>query len=82
MQLLISLTAKTAAHSQRKLQFIITPSRLRFRPMVLYFWAYLVDNGKESSEKYQVIVPRAAGSDLPDRRRIEHAVASHVRVID
>ena len=48
--------------------------------MVLYFWAYLVDNGKESSEKYQVIVPRAAGSDLPDRRRIEHAVALHVRV--
>ena len=60
--------------------FIITPSRLRFRPIVLYFEACLGDSGRESSEKYRVIVPRAAGFDLLDHKRIEHAVASRVRV--
>jgi hypothetical protein len=48
--------------------------------MVLYFEACLGDSGRESSEKYRVIVPRVFGSDLLDYKRIEHAFASRVRV--
>jgi hypothetical protein len=48
--------------------------------MVLIFVACLGDSGRESSEKYRVIVPRVVGSDLLDHKRIEHAVASRVRV--
>jgi hypothetical protein len=67
---------------KKNFSFIITPSRLRFRPIVLYFEACLGDSGRESSEKYRVIVPRVFDSDLLDHKRIEHAFASRVRVRD
>ena len=80
MQPIISPIAKTATAHQGDSTFIITPSRLRFRPILLYFEACLGDSGRESSEKYRVIVPRVFGSDLLDYKRIEHAFASRVRV--
>src|SRR5262245_1852299 len=60
--------------------FIIMPSGLRFRPMVLYFWAPRGDTGRESSEKYRVNGPRVVGSDSLDHKRTECAFASRVRV--
>src|SRR6266481_6248572 len=47
--------------------------------MVLYFWAYFEESGRESSEKCRVIALRVVGSDLLDHKRIEHAFASRVR---
>ena len=43
MQPIISLIAKLAAPVKRNSNFIIMPSRLGFRPMVLYFEACLGD---------------------------------------
>ena len=82
MHPIISLIAKWLLPVKRTSNFIMTPSRLRFRPMVLYFEACLGDSGRESSEKYRVIVPRVFDSDLLDRKRIEHAAAARVRVRD
>jgi hypothetical protein len=80
MQPNISPIAKTATAHEGNSNFIITPSCLRFRPMVLYFETCLGDSGRESSEKYRVIVPPVFGSDLLDDKRIERAFALRVRV--
>ena len=50
--------------------------------MVIYFGAPRGGSGKESIEKYRVIVPRVVGSDLLDDKRTERAFASRVRVRD
>ena len=80
MERIISLIVKSLLAAKQDSNVNITPRGLRFRPAVLYFWAYPADSGRELTEKYRVIAPRVAGSDLRDRKRIEHAFASRVRV--
>jgi hypothetical protein len=80
MREIFSNYPKQLFRMKRNSSFIITPLRLRFRPMGLYFGACRGDSGKESSEKYRVIAPRVVDSDLLDHRRIEHVFASRVRV--
>jgi len=82
MESIIFSIAEMAASSEVNSNFIIRPAGLRFMPLVLYFWAWPGDSGKESSEKYRVIAPRVVGFDLLDHKRTEHGFASRVRVRD
>src|SRR5215510_901163 len=80
MQSIISFSRQMAACVKRNSNFILRPSRLRFRPMGVYFGACRGDSARESSEKCQVIAPCVVGFDLLDHKRTEHAFGSRVRV--
>jgi hypothetical protein len=60
MQPIIFLIAKMATLREGEFQLHYDASRLRFRPMVLYFEACLGDIVPASSEKYRGILPSAS----------------------
>ena len=60
MQPIIFLIAKMATLREGEFQLHYHASRLRFRPMVLYFEACLGDIVPASSEKYRGILPSAS----------------------